>query len=415
MMPLAYRVPVTVTYPLDPLGPKIGGSASFIRGFIEHAPAHFDLRFVGVTSDVAQRAPGDWRRECLGGREFEFLPLFHEANEDIRRRIPLALRFVAALARTPPGPDGAVLVHNRLETLCARGARAHRNVVIIHNDVHAQIGSGPGEVLWSRFPGLYYRFEQHVFGFADQVYTVSTATLADYRKRYAATAGKFAFVPTYVDTARFRLPEHMHQQRRDRPAVRGLPRSPGAPWILYVGRLQPQKAPVRLIGSFALLRQKWPEAQLIVLGDGNLRGVVEQMVRDLALTGHVHLLGAVEQAELPAFYQAADLLLLASDFEGMPMCVLEALACGLPVASTRVGEVERVVLSGATGEIAADFSEQALVTAMLEVLDHPANYASRRCAEAVAPYSPARVLAPLYARIDELGRPRPTSAASGVA
>ena len=401
---------LTVVYPLDPMGPKVGGSVSFIRGLIQHAPAAMRLRFIGVSCDAEQRPPLRWQAAQTSGRAFEFLPILVEPHEDQRRLLPLSLRFVQRLRSSMLADDGAVLVHNRPETLLAAGMGRRRNIVFLHNDVPAQIGAGPSEVLWSRFPRLYYRFESHVFGRADQVYTVSSNTLADCLQRYPDWPDKFGFVPTWVDSERFALADAPKALLRARLAARHPAIAPQAPWLLYVGRLQPQKAPQRLLDAFALLRAHQPQAQahLIVIGDGNLRAAVEDQVRRLGLQACTHLLGAVPQADLPDYYQAADALLLASDFEGMPMCVLEALACGLPVVSTRVGEVARVVLPGKTGELAAALTADALCQALCTLLARAGargtTYDPRACAAAVQPYGPRQVLAPVYARIAALAQ-----------
>ncbi len=139
-------IQVTIIDPLDPMGPKMGGSVSFIRGFVQHAPAEFELRFIGVTCDPARRPPGRWTKQRVGGREFLFLPLFAEADEDRLRRIPLALRFVLRFNGRVTGGDSAVLIHNRPETALAMGVRSHPNLVFIHNDIAAQIGSRASEV-----------------------------------------------------------------------------------------------------------------------------------------------------------------------------------------------------------------------------------------------------------------------------
>lgn len=384
------------------MGPKIGGSVSFIRGLLQHAPARFDLRFIGISSDAVSRPPQRWTVGEVAGRHFEFFPVLHEACEDQRRLVPLSLRFVWRLRARVLPDSRTVLIHNRPETVLASGMDRHHNLVFIHNDVPAQVSAGATEVLWSRIPWLYHHMERRVFGRSDRVYTVSTNTLKDCQRRYPQAADKFAFVPTWVDGGRFSPTQRPKPALKADLIARGLHASALAPWILYVGRLQPQKAPQRIIDAFALLRQRQPTAQLIVVGDGNLRAVFAEAVIRSNLSACVHQLGVVDQAALPAYYRAADVLLLASNFEGMPMCVLEALACGLPVASTRVGEVPRVVLPGITGELAQTLSAEGVADAVGRILEQPAAYHPAACLAAVQSFSPQCVLAPIYARIAEL-------------
>jgi glycosyltransferase involved in cell wall biosynthesis len=259
-------------------------------------------------------------------------------------------------------------------------------------------------MLWSRFPGLYFATERHITRFVDQVYTVSTRTLAGLQHRYGSDRAKFGFVPTWVDREVFAAaPMPKRLLRAALVQENGIHLNPDAPWVLYAGRLQPQKAPERLIEAFAALRQAHPEARLLVAGDGNLRAAVENRIRRLRLEGAVQLLGAVPQAELVRYYQASDAYVLVSDYEGMPMGMLEALACALPVVTTDVGEVRRVVVPGVTGELCGS-SPLEIARALACVLESPQRYARARCVEAVAPYSAERVLAPLYARIRLLAR-----------
>ena len=86
-----------------------------------------------------------------------------------------------------------------------------------------------------------------------------------------------------------------------------------------------------------------PQAHLTLVGDGPLRSKLTQLVDELNLTHRVHFVGTVAQKSLPAFYNSAEVLILASAREGMPNVVLESLACGTPVIGTRIGGIPEVV------------------------------------------------------------------------
>jgi len=87
-----------------------------------------------------------------------------------------------------------------------------------------------------------------------------------------------------------------------------------------------------------------PAAQFVLVGDGPLRAEVESWRREMALDGRVHLPGL--QDDVKPFLAAADLFLLTSDFEGLPLAVIEAMAAGLPVVATRAGGVPGLVGEG---------------------------------------------------------------------
>ncbi len=102
--------------------------------------------------------------------------------------------------------------------------------------------------------------------------------------------------------------------------------------VLYVGRLSPQKALPRLVEALAAMSQP---VQAMLVGDGDERRMIEDLLRQHSLT-NVSLVGVRRGAELVESYRWADVLVLPSDREGMPLVVLEAMACGLPVVATDV-------------------------------------------------------------------------------
>lgn len=104
----------------------------------------------------------------------------------------------------------------------------------------------------------------------------------------------------------------------------------------FVGHLRPEKNPVRAVQA---LRDV--PAHLLMLGEGPERAQVEQSVRALGLGSRVHLVG--HRADPGADYRAMDVFALSSDTEQMPVALLEAMASALPVISTDVGDVARIL------------------------------------------------------------------------
>jgi glycosyltransferase involved in cell wall biosynthesis len=127
--------------------------------------------------------------------------------------------------------------------------------------------------------------------------------------------------------------------------------------------------------------------------------------RRLGVADSVRFVGSLAQRDVAEFYQTCDVLLLTSNFEGMPRSVLEALASGLPVVTTDVGEARAVVIDGVSGRVSADFEPVSIARALEDVLGHRARYTPENCVRAVAAYTPARVLAPVYDLCRQLSRP----------
>lgn len=111
----------------------------------------------------------------------------------------------------------------------------------------------------------------------------------------------------------------------------------GDPCLLHVASLTPVKDQEALLAAFARVAAGLPGAHLHVIGDGPLRGPLEDRARTLAVGDRVRWHGAVAHHELPGYYRAADLHLLTSRFESQSMTTLEAAACGVATVGTAVG------------------------------------------------------------------------------
>ena len=175
-----------------------------------------------------------------------------------------------------------------------------------------------------------------------------------------------------------------------------------AKWILFTGRLQKQKSPLRMVDSFAEYQKKEPNSILVLVGGGNMQSEVEQRAAELGVRQNMFIVQGIHQNELVDFYRASDVFLLTSNYEGMSVSVLEALACGLPVVSTEAGEAKRVIRKGFSGEVVDGFSPEAIAQGLEIVLGNPGAYSQRNCLEAVSEYTAKRVLAPLYDTMRQL-------------
>jgi glycosyltransferase involved in cell wall biosynthesis len=146
---------------------------------------------------------------------------------------------------------------------------------------------------------------------------------------------KFLLLPNVVDTAVFTPAES--------------PRSTTEFLILGVGSLEPVKRFDRLLQIAAELRARLNRVIRVVLaGEGSQRHVLETLAEQTRREGvNVELLGRV--ANPLNLYQSADVLLVASDREGTPNVILEAMACGVPVVATNVGGIADLVIDGENG------------------------------------------------------------------
>jgi phosphatidylinositol alpha-1,6-mannosyltransferase len=147
---------------------------------------------------------------------------------------------------------------------------------------------------------------------------------------------------------------------------RTLQIEPDAPVAIWVGLPVAFKNIGLLLDAFDLVHQKLPAARLLLVGD--FTDFPEYTRR--ADAGYVRFAGLVPHAELPPYYALADIYTHSSRYEGVPRVLMEALASGKPVVSTRHIGASAVVREGETG-LLCDHTPQALAETMLALLDDP--------------------------------------------
>lgn len=129
----------------------------------------------------------------------------------------------------------------------------------------------------------------------------------------------------------------------------------GGPLLLFVGRLQPLKAPDVAVRTLALVRQRVPDARLLVVGGTSGNGAgrsgpdqLRALAAELGVADAVRVAPARPQAALARLYRAAEVVLVPSRSESFGLVALEAQACGTPVVAAKVGGLEAVVGGGGT-------------------------------------------------------------------
>jgi glycosyltransferase involved in cell wall biosynthesis len=237
---------------------------------------------------------------------------------------------------------------------------------------------------------LYLRLERLAAHWCRTIVALSDDERAAGLAAQVGRAEQYRVIPNGVPLERFALP---------RAPVRGR--------ILMVGRLAPPKRPDLALRAFAKSRARIPEAELHVVGDGPLRAEAEALAADLGVAEAVRFLG--NRDDVPELLVRAECALLASDYEGCPLAVVEAMAASVPVAATASGGTAELVRAGATGALAAKGDAEGLADALVQVLADPARAAElgaegRRDAE--RNLSLDRMVGRLVALYDELARTR---------
>jgi len=271
---------------------------------------------------------------------------------DIRRKLPdprPILRLVQIIRKWQPDVVHSHMVH---ANLLARIVRPLAPFPVLVCTAHSIDEGG-------RLREVLYRLTDP---FCDLTTQVSQAGLERYVHVGAVPRHKICYIPNGVDTERFK------PNLEDRLKVRKELGVEGFVW-LAVGRFDPPKDYPNMLQAFARVVHKHLNTMLLIAGDGPLRKTMENMTRELGVEKHVKFLGI--RRDIPQLMNAADAYVMSSEWEGMPMVLLEASACGLPIVATNVGGNAEIVLDGQTGFLVPPKSPEALSQAMLRMMDLP--------------------------------------------
>lgn len=141
--------------------------------------------------------------------------------------------------------------------------------------------------------------------------------------------------------------------------------------ILQIGSLHWKKGQVYLVQAIAYLRDKGFSLRLRIIGEGDERAKIENEIQSHDLGGIVELLGAKTQEEVSELLPTADCYVQSSISEGIPVAIMEAMACELPVVATDITGIPELVLNGTTGILVPPKDVKALVDAIVFIWENP--------------------------------------------
>ncbi len=205
---------------------------------------------------------------------------------------------------------------------------------------------------------LLHRLGKFIVRQADTI-RVESAVERDVLVRLGIPAERIWIVPLLIDLSRFAA--------ADGAAVRAA--YPGRRLLFFAGRLAPEKNLGVLIQAVVQVRRRYPDALLLVAGDGPERASLERLAA-VADPEAVRFLGVVPGGELPAYFAASELFALSSLYEGIPTVLIEAGAAGRPVVTTPTRNVGDVVLDGDTGYV-VDGTPEAFAQRIGDLLEAP--------------------------------------------
>jgi glycosyltransferase involved in cell wall biosynthesis len=382
---------LTIFYQFNPWRSSIGGIQTFICSFLKYAPEDFEVRLVG-TGEPNSRI-GIWQEREYAGRSIQFMPLIAIEDDNVRNLVPTTFKYTAALLGRNFASD--FMHFYRIEANLAALNWSGEKTLLVQNDIQKQMDpvAGNNAILWQRFPAAYFALESLLIKQFDRIYACHTQSVKFYKQKYPEIAERFTYLKNTVDEEIF-YPLSAKEKEAKRQALAnkmGLPQE--TRFLLFAGRLHPQKDPLLLIRSLAVLDE--PNIHLLIAGEGELAGEIQAEIKRSGVSERVTMLGAVPQNQLAQLHQLSNLFVLTSAYEGLPFVVLEALACGIPVVTTDCGETPQFLTSD-SGIVCQERTPQVIAQALRQILQHPEDYSPANCVRTAQPYSARTVVTDVY-------------------
>jgi glycosyltransferase involved in cell wall biosynthesis len=252
-----------------------------------------------------------------------------------------------------------------------------------HTDAVVTVGTGGDKMFWGRLAGWLAGVPVicsalHSTGLPDHVelpnrllapLTDAFIAVAEPHARYLAVhegcrAEKIRVVPNGVDVERF------HPRWPDAALQHAWRLDDETPAVGIVAALRPEKNHEMFLDVAAMVCQRLPTARFLIVGDGPRREKLQSLAASLGIARNVCFVGT--RSDVPAVLSVLDVVLLTSQMEANPICLLEAMACEKPVVATRVGSVGETVLDGRTGYLVAPGDRHRMADRVIELLaDRP--------------------------------------------
>lgn len=264
-----------------------------------------------------------------------------------RPSVGALLRYVSFVRRWQPDVIHAHMVH---ANLLARIGRLIVPTTPVISTVHSVVEG-------RRWREIAYRLTDRL---SSATTAVSRAATERYVRVGAAPRDRIITIPNGFEFSRARIPSDARDSIR-----RELGVGDAFLW-LAVGRLIPEKGHDMLLEAFGQVRRSHPSARLVIAGEGPQSRLLHDLIRKLALSTSVRLLG--ERRDVPSLLAAGDAFVMSSRWEGLPMVLLEAAAQQLPIVSTDVGGCGEIAMPE-LGAVLTQPNAEAVAAGMIEVME----------------------------------------------
>lgn len=312
-----------------------GGQLSSILNFLNHVSnlneKNILIKLIGITREKCELKI--LKTLSISNMNFEFLPVAYDNNDPNAPSKSARKNFLLGIIQS------IKLIRNlKIDIFYIHSPEAYiplkllfpfkKYVVFSHGNFYSTFDN----IRFKKYKTTFLKLiVNKVFDFiiksSNLVFVLDRYTFDLYRK----STKKVELVHNSIDTIKFKKDFHSNNKEIN---------------IIYVGRLSENKQIDKVIDAMYKSEDRF---KLKIIGDGEESNNLEAKINNLKLNNRVQLIGKKTQSQIVAFYKNADILILNSKKEGLPMVVLEAMATGLCILATPVGAIPEILKDGKNG------------------------------------------------------------------
>ena len=334
-----------------------GGSSGFLSSILPYLNSKQTIIFgIGKNSAIP------WKRYHIE-TNVKFVPI---VNLNFQSKIPMRLKVLIyyILYRNRILNSGVDVLYIHMPECCLPFLKNCKGIPIIYHKHGSANPVARSKFKYGRailFKKFYEIVLNNIYKSAQWVIAIDRHSFQESNARGAKD--RTSLLMNAIDTRKFYPDATLRDEARDRFSLKKTDFA-----ILFVGRIERTKGPGRLINCIPLLNKtKWT-CHMFFAGEGSYKSTLDCKFKAMHCSKNVTFLGHVDHEELLAYYNMADVLVLPSDTEGVPMVILEALACGTPVVASNVGGIPDLIRNEVNGTILNDLTPDTIVSAITNIL-----------------------------------------------
>lgn len=334
----------------------IGGQLIFCKQLLTVFPSNY-FKLIGISTDPSENI-GVWQKKKINDKIYDFFPVLYTKKKIGKGLIPNRLIFLLAIYKYRKKifrkDNHYRLFTHAAETLLAINLNKF-NIKILHFLHGVENPLNISRFKWAKyFSKIFWKL--YLLKLKKVDYLAATTDKSNLYK--FMTENKFL---KKIESFPTRFDDNVFKPL-------GIDKF-GIPTFVYTGRINFAKGWEFLIDSFNYYLNNYGEAKLILIGDGEDRINAENKVKNLGIQKNIYFTGFLNKEDIVVYLNRSHVFVLPSFIEGWSISFVEALACGLPIVSTRVSGSDTMIKVGLNGYIVEERDVKKFSKAMHDALN----------------------------------------------